>query len=647
MSSPNVSALATKAKYFELRGILGTIDNTVCGKVKSPVSYVLERLQRNSVINAVNLLSIEIGENQGAPHDPIYVSTIHLSLELADKLGYPQATSTWNQTKFTSNDPSVEPFYDVLGVSRKQGELGGFKKKDHSKVTAVMSLIIELQRLDRQAQSVWTLFAASLNQFKSCHENSITLHDIKYKTYCEGGNYVHIPACELGPEGIKTLFHLCSMIGLCMDVEGQDSELLIVARPIGLFDSLCNWSKISSMYETDGAHGQRRWGGYSTKSHPRFEYTSLLSSFNEGEHRDRKDFSIDDSLDRVNKLPTPRPLGVDHEIIEVVCVPSLERCRDTLLHCLEVSFDLEWGHRWPRGGFFEQQNMSAFIQLLGYEEGRATKTFIVHLLIPDVRSNFRDLIGIPIFSNVDIVKTGHSTAVGDLPILMKDLGVIVCNLFDTQEADKVVMANQKCEPNCKPIGLIPLLLKYKIIGQNDANDFADLKKRYQDSNWTEVSSELDPERVRYLEMDVRFLAQLRSTMMVGLDEDSLRAILGKTRSITDKVQSSLATDDRLNAGKEMTDMYRDFATDAYEVGYVWNEIAESHYRKLLECRYILAKEGEMCLTEVAPTSLLVCLAMHAAANAEEVSQSRHSNVAEGGLQYFAELVQALDLGKKA
>ena len=156
---------------------------------------------------------------------------------------------------------------------------------------------------------------------------------------------------------------------------------------------------------------------------------------------------ISDSLGYLVQLPFQKLLGDDHEISQVRSVEDLKECYDALHDCVEVCFDLEWGDRWTSGESYENQSMIAFIQLVGYKGESGTNTFIVHLLNVDVRSNFRNAIGIPIFSNGKIVKTGHSTAVGDLPLLMNDLGVIVHNLFDTQEAHKEFMKNKKRTPS--------------------------------------------------------------------------------------------------------------------------------------------------------------------------------------------------------
>ena len=637
--SATIPTNKNEGTHYKYRSILGTSDNTTCGDTKTPLSYLNERLQKYSKTKVVQQIQIETSR-QGPPHDPRFVSTITLTNDLARDLVHPRATHSLELLYFTSSDAAVETFYNEMGVSKKQD--GGFRKKGDSKHTAAMSLVIQLEKFDKDARCVWIKLAKSLKDYKACRKNSIQLGGIEYKA-CERGDSIQITASDQGKEAITKLFHLCSMIGLCIQIEGQSNKKMVVSKPTGLFKCLSNWTNISTLHDTLGPRGQ----GYTTKTHPRFEYLNHLSPQGGNEHVDEKDSMISKSLGYLVQLPFHKLLGDDHEISQVRSVEDLKECHDALHDCVEVCFDLEWGDRWTSGESYENQSMIAFIQLVGYKGGNGTNTFIVHLLNVDVRSNFRNAIGIPIFSNGKIVKTGHSTAVGDLPLLMNDLGVIVHNLFDTQEAHKEFMKNKN--EHRQPIGLVPLLRKYDIIGQSVEDNFAKLKKQYQDSDWTNVPGEGgDPRRLSYLEMDVRYLAQLRSSMMASLDEEveevkmsMLRSILEKTLDITRKVQSSLADDARKGAGQQMTNMYRDFATDTYDVGYVWNDIAEDHYKNLIQCRYLVAKKEGKCLSEVAPTNLLVCLSMHAAANANEVRQCSYFGHADDSVEYLKELVEAL------
>jgi len=64
------------------------------------------------------------------------------------------------------------------------------------------------------------------------------------------------------------------------------------------------------------------------------------------------------------------------------------------------------------------------------------KTFIIDVLMENVKSNLASKIGMRILENPNIVKILHGGLCSDVRWLQRDYGIKICSIFDTQEFQK-------------------------------------------------------------------------------------------------------------------------------------------------------------------------------------------------------------------
>jgi hypothetical protein len=170
----------------------------------------------------------------------------------------------------------------------------------------------------------------------------------------------------------------------------------------------------------------------------------------------------------------------------------------SLLH--ELAFDLEmYDHS---GGEKKSALRTCLIQLTS---NVATKDYVIDPLAPEVWNAIPVFLG-PLFSDSNIVKIGHGICGMDTTSLHRDFGIVVVNAFDTYEASAVLASRRQ--------GGLGLALLCKYYGLPSWEEYAELKKKYQASNWS--VRPLDEEALEYGRFDVRCLIMLRKLLMRDL-----------------------------------------------------------------------------------------------------------------------------------
>ena len=105
----------------------------------------------------------------------------------------------------------------------------------------------------------------------------------------------------------------------------------------------------------------------------------------------------------------------------------------------------------------------------------------------------------PAFSDPKIRKVFHACQGVDIPRLQRDFGIFVVNVFDTQEAARVLGA---------PLGLIALYASAGVISTARRDELESLKRAYQNCDWR--SRPLSPAQLEYAVCDARHLVDLEA-----------------------------------------------------------------------------------------------------------------------------------------
>jgi ribonuclease D len=111
-----------------------------------------------------------------------------------------------------------------------------------------------------------------------------------------------------------------------------------------------------------------------------------------------------------------------------------------------------------------------------------------------------------IFADKNICKVFHACSGGDIPALDRDFNIQVCNIFDTQNAAKVLGLAQ--------LSLEYMLIEYLQVQDLDHVQIQELKATYTCSDWRRRP--LHEMQLLYARMDTHYLLELRSRLVQEL-----------------------------------------------------------------------------------------------------------------------------------
>ena len=120
-------------------------------------------------------------------------------------------------------------------------------------------------------------------------------------------------------------------------------------------------------------------------------------------------------------------------------------------------------------------------------------TFLVDVLAPEVRQNFKQTIG-EVFENPSVIKLLHGCISSDVVWLMRDFGVMINGVFDTQDFQTGILSLKQ------NLGLANFWLQYcKGLNHIPVED----KHQYQVSDWS--VRPLPARQLEYAANDTYFL----------------------------------------------------------------------------------------------------------------------------------------------
>ena len=118
---------------------------------------------------------------------------------------------------------------------------------------------------------------------------------------------------------------------------------------------------------------------------------------------------------------------------------------------------------------------------------------MIDVLAPEVGTNLRTVLGASLFENSSVLKLMHGCLNSDLEWLIRDFGIKVVNVYDTQEFQKQFVSK-------KDLSLAKLWERYC---EGTAQIKISEKKELQESNW--AARPLRQDQLDYAANDTYFL----------------------------------------------------------------------------------------------------------------------------------------------
>jgi len=165
--------------------------------------------------------------------------------------------------------------------------------------------------------------------------------------------------------------------------------------------------------------------------------------------------------------------------------------RDQLKGHEIVGVDLENNHRDSYNGF------TCLIQLSTYDlTSGDVATFVVDVLAPEVGDSLSEILGASLFENPNILKLLHGCITSDLQWMVRDFGIKMVSVFDTQEFHKKFISSKE----------LSLANFWALYCPGLATIDVSEKKEMQASNWAERP--LRQEQLDYAANDTYFLLNI-------------------------------------------------------------------------------------------------------------------------------------------